>query len=188
MAKSIRRISLVCPKSICSFLCSHCTIRQHCPGKENLGEIKEVKHSKAPDVGSVLAVVLSPAWLAVTSHKPSKINTRNSSLRKMWWNTPSEWPNGYLRNLPLCTDPPSSTVKMQCLWVFDTLRLFLSIYIIEQRKVLLLHFFAATPVEVGGKEEGPPLPLVGLQHPRTCCYLSYNLNLNVFVIWVVILT
>ena len=37
---------------------------------------------KAPDIGSVLAVVLSPARLAVTSHKPSKINSRNSGLEK----------------------------------------------------------------------------------------------------------
>ena len=37
---------------------------------------------KAPDVGSVLAVVLSPARLAVTSHKASKINSRNSDLEK----------------------------------------------------------------------------------------------------------
>ena len=82
MAKSIRKISLICRKSIFSIFCSHCTIRQHCPGKENLGEIIEVKHSKAPDVGSILAVVLSPASLAVTSHKASKINSRNSGLEK----------------------------------------------------------------------------------------------------------
>ena len=37
---------------------------------------------KAPDVSSILAVVLSPARLAVTSHKPSKINSRNSGLEK----------------------------------------------------------------------------------------------------------
>ena len=58
------------------------SLRQHCPGKENLGEIKEVKHSKAPDVSSILAVVLSPASLAITSHKASKINSRNSGLEK----------------------------------------------------------------------------------------------------------
>ena len=37
---------------------------------------------KAPDIGSILAVVLSPAKLAVTSHKASEINSRNSSLEK----------------------------------------------------------------------------------------------------------
>ena len=37
---------------------------------------------KAPDIGSILAVVLSPARLAITSHKASKINSRNSSLEK----------------------------------------------------------------------------------------------------------
>ena len=37
---------------------------------------------KAPDIGSILAVVLSPARLAVTSHKASKINSRDSGLEK----------------------------------------------------------------------------------------------------------
>ena len=37
---------------------------------------------KAPYVSSILTVVLSPASLAVTSHKASKINSRNSGLEK----------------------------------------------------------------------------------------------------------
>ena len=31
-----------------------------------------------------------------------------------------------------------------------------------------IKLFAVEPVEVGWKEEGPPLPLVGLQHYHTC--------------------
>ena len=53
--------------------------------------------------------------------------------------------------------------------------------------------FAATPVEVGWKDEGPPLPLVGLQHLRTCyrviiviVILVLILISNVIVIRVVI--
>ena len=58
------------------------SLRQHCPGKENLGEIKEVKLPKAPAVSSILPVVLSPARPAVTSYKASKINSRNSDLEQ----------------------------------------------------------------------------------------------------------
>ena len=37
---------------------------------------------KAPDIGSILAVVLSPARLTITSHEASKINSRDSGLEK----------------------------------------------------------------------------------------------------------
>ena len=61
-----------------------------------------------------------------------------------------------------------------------------TLLIIEQRKVLLLHFFAPTPVEVAWKEEGPPLPLVGLQHLRTCCRVVIVIILVITQILIVI--